>query len=34
VSIIGSLPALYFGGLGLGLLGTLCSLNGFFLFYG
>jgi len=34
VSIIGSLPALYFGGLGLGLLGTLCALNGFFLFYG
>jgi len=34
VSIVGSLPALYFGGLGLGLLGTLCSLNGFFLFYG
>lgn len=34
VSIIGSLPALYFGGLGLGLLGALCSLNGFFLFYG
>jgi len=34
VSIIGSLPALYFGGLGLGLVGALCSFNGFFLFYG
>jgi len=34
VSIIGSLPALYFAGLGLGLLGALSSLNGFFLFYG
>lgn len=34
VSIIGSLPALYFAGLGLGLLGTLSALNGFFLFYG
>ena len=34
VSIIGSIPALYVAGLGLGLLGTLSSLNGFFLFYG
>ena len=34
VSIIGSLPALYFAGLGLGLVGALSSLNGFFLFYG
>ena len=34
VSIIGSIPALYFAGLGLGLLGALSSLNGFFLFYG
>ena len=34
VSIIGSLPVLYFAGLGLGLLGALSSLNGFFLFYG
>jgi hypothetical protein len=34
VSIIGSIPALYVSGLGLGLLGTLSSLNGFFLFYG
>ncbi len=34
VSIIGSIPALYFAGMGLGLLGTLSSLNGFFLFYG
>ena len=34
VSIIGSIPALYFAGMGLGLLGALSSLNGFFLFYG
>ena len=34
VSIIGSIPALYFAGLWLGLLGALSSLNGFFLFYG
>ena len=34
VSIIGSIPALYFAGTGLGLLGALSALNGFFLFYG
>ena len=34
VSIIGSIPALYFAGLGLGLLGALSALKGFFLFYG
>ena len=34
VSIIGSLPVLYFAGSGLGLVGALCALNGFFLFYG
>jgi len=34
VSIIGSIPALSFAGLGLGLLGTFSALNGFFLFYG
>jgi hypothetical protein len=34
VSIIAALPVLYFAGLGLGLLGALSALNGFFLFYG
>ena len=34
VSIIGSIPALYFAGLGLGLLGSVSTLNGFLLFYG
>ncbi len=34
VSIIGSIPALYFAGSALGLLGALSALNGFFLFYG
>ena len=34
VSIIGSIPALYFAGLGLGLLGSVSALNGFLLFYG
>ena len=34
VSIIGSIPALYFAGLGLGLLGAVSALNGFMLFYG
>ena len=34
VSIIGSIPALYFAGLGLGLLGAVSALNGFLLFYG
>jgi hypothetical protein len=34
VSIIGSIPALYFAGLGLGLLGSVSALNGFMLFYG
>jgi len=33
VSILASLPALYFTGLALGLLGALCSANGFFLFF-
>ena len=34
VSIIGSIPALYFAGLGLGLLGCVSALNGFQLFFG
>jgi hypothetical protein len=34
VSIIGSIPALYFAGLCLGLLGAVSALNGFLLFYG
>ena len=34
VSIIGSIPALYFAGLGLGLLGSVSALNGFLLFFG
>ena len=34
VSIIGSIPALYFAGLGLGLLGCVSALNGFLLFFG
>lgn len=34
VSIIGSIPALYFAGLELGLLGAVSALNGFLLFYG
>ncbi len=33
VSILASLPALYFTGLALGLVGTLFSANGFFLFF-
>ena len=32
-SILAGLPALYFSGLALGLLGALCSLNGFFLLF-
>lgn len=34
VSIIGSIPAMYFAGLGLGLLGSVSALNGFLLFFG
>ena len=33
VSILASMPVLYFTGLALGLLGALCSANGFFLVY-
>jgi len=33
VSILASMPVLYFTGLALGLLGALCSANGFFLLY-